>query len=203
MALLITLALYTQPIKPTIMTITPIKKILLLAVAMFAFFAAQAQIEVAHLQSKGFTATGFGGFLNFAIPITDADAATVEGGFYYFSHDDFNVAVAPVILGYRHLFSDYDYGFYAEPFAGYSFGATDIQKLDANGGALYKPGGGELDQKVTGATAGLGFGYLFQQSGPIRFNIGLRYEHVFVSGDPVLSIFSLRISHSFSFGRRD
>jgi hypothetical protein len=179
------------------------KKLFLLCIPVFFFTAAHAQIEVAHLQSKNFNATGFGGFLNFAIPLTDADAVTIEGGLYYFSNNGYHEAVAPVLVGYRHLFSDYDYGFYAEPFAGYSFGATDIQKLDANGNALYKPNGNELDQKVTGATAGLGFGYLFQQSGPIRFNIGLRYEHVFVSGDPVLNIFSLRISHSFSFGRRD
>ena len=52
------------------------------------FSAAQAQVEVAHITSKDFNATGFGGFLNFAIPIDDANAGIVEGGVYVFSSND-------------------------------------------------------------------------------------------------------------------
>jgi opacity protein-like surface antigen len=177
-----------------------IKKLLLAAVLVCLFSAARAQVEVAHISSKDFNATGFGGFLNFAIPIDDANAAIVEGGVYVFSSDDSHEAVAPVLVGYRHLLTDgNDYGFYVEPVAGYTFGATDIQAYDGNT-PLYQANGDQLDQKVAGPVGGLGFGYLFQQSGPIRFNISLRYEHTFVTGGyPSLNIIALRISHSFSF----
>jgi hypothetical protein len=185
------------------MTITNhlIKKLLVPAVLMCLFSKAQAQIEVAHLTSKDFNAIGFGGFLNFAIPIDDANAGIVEGAVYVFSSQGSHAAVAPVMVGYRHLLTDgNDYGFYVEPVAGYTFGATDIQEYDANGDALNKPNGDQLDQSVSGPVGGLGFGYLFQQSGPIRFNISLRYEHTFVTGGyPSLNIIALRISHSFSF----
>lgn len=178
-----------------------IKKLLLPAILVCLFSTSYAQIEVAHLSSKNFSATGFGGFLNFAIPINETDAGIVEGGVYVFSKDGSHAAVAPVLAGYRHLLSDAnDYGFYAEPVAGYTFGATDIQAYDAKGMPLYKANGDQLDQKVAGPIGGLGFGYLFQESGPIRFNISLRYEHTFVTGGyPQLSIIALRISHSFSF----
>jgi hypothetical protein len=184
-----------------ILTTHLIKKLLLPAILVCLFSVAHAQIEVAHLSSKDFNAVGFGGFLNVAIPITETDAGIVEGAVYVFSNNGSHEAVAPVLAGYRHLLSDNsDYGFYVEPVAGYSFGGTDIQQYDANGAALYKPNGDEIDQKVTGPVAGLGFGYLFQESGPIRFNISLRYEHTFVAGgDPPLNVIAIRISHSFSF----
>jgi len=184
---------------------TPIKKLALLCAMIFVYVTASAQIEVAKLSSKGFSPFGVGAYLNFAIPITYGNAAVVEGGLYYFIQDGSHMAVAPVMAGYRQLLGQDDFGWYAEPVAGYTFGATDIQKFDANGAALYKPGnGGELDQKVGGPIAGVGFGYLFEPSGRIQFNISLRAEHVFVTGgDPGLTIVALRISHSFSFGRKD
>ena len=151
--------------------------------------------------SKGLSSTGFGGFLNFSIPVspTSSDAAIVEGGVFVFSKDGSHAAVAPVLGGYRYMLAQGDNGFYAEPVAGYTLGATDIQEYDANGNALTKPNGDQQDRKVSGFDTGLGFGYLFEQSGPIRFNISLRYEHTFVTGDPALNVISLRISHSFSF----
>jgi hypothetical protein len=178
-----------------------IKKLLLPAVLICLFSVAHAQIEVAHLSSKDFSATGFGGFLNFAVPVNDANAAIIEGGVYVFSSNGSHEAVAPALAGYRHLLSDATYnGFYVEPVAGYTFGGTDIQAYDSNGTPLIKPDGDEIDQKVAGPVGGLGFGYLFQQSGHIRFNISFRYEHTFVvGGDPQLNIIALRISHSFSF----
>ncbi|MCR8557763.1 hypothetical protein KXD93_08930 [Mucilaginibacter sp. BJC16-A38] len=177
-----------------------IKKLFLSALFLCLFSVSYAQIEVAHLSSKNFSATGFGGFLNFSIPISQTDAAIVEGGVYVFSSGGYHEAVAPVLAGYRHLFSAYDdYGFYVEPVVGYTFGGTDIQAYKGDT-PLYKPNGDQLDQKVSGPDAGLGFGYLFQESGRIRFNISLRYEHAFVTGgDPSLNIIALRISHSFSF----
>jgi hypothetical protein len=178
-----------------------IKKLLLSIILSGLCSVSYAQIEVSHLSSKGFSATGFGAFLNIAVPIDDANAVTVEGAAYIFSNDGSHAAVVPLLAGYRHLLSNYvDYGFYVEPVAGYAIGATDIQAYSADGTPLYKPNGDQLDQKVSGPDAGVGFGYLFQQSGPIRFNISLRYEHTFVTGGyPQLNIVSLRISHSFSF----
>jgi len=177
-----------------------IKKLLLCVIFLFVWAAASAQVEVARLQSKGFSATGFGGFLNFGIPITETDAAIVEGGVYVFTDQGYHEAIAPVLVGWRHLITGTDNGFYVEPVAGYTFGATDIQLYDTNGNALYKANGDQLDQKIAGIATGVGFGYLFEQSGPIRFNISLRYEHTFeFSGNPALNIIALRLSHSFSF----
>jgi hypothetical protein len=182
------------------------KKTLLFCTSFLSYSFIHAQIEVAHFSTKNFSATGFGTFLNVGIPINQTDAITPEIGLYYFNSNGNNIAAAPLLLGYRHLLNANgdDFGFYVEPVAGYSFGGTDIQKLDQNGNPEYGPDGNQADQKVTGVTTGLGFGYLFRQSGWIRFNIGLRYEHTFVSnGDPATNIFALRVSHSFSFGRRE
>jgi len=176
-----------------------IKKLFLLSITLFIYCAANAQVEVARLSSKNFSATGFGGFINISIPIADANSGIVEGGVYVFSNNGSHEAVAPLLIGFRHLLTDADNGFYFEPVAGYTFGATDIQETDANGNVLTKPDGSELDRKVAGVNAGMGFGYLFEPSGRIRFNISLRYEHTFVMHDPGLNIIALRISHSFSF----
>jgi hypothetical protein len=177
-----------------------IKKLLLFGVFICTYGIAHAQIEVTHVSSKDFTATGFGGFLNFSIPVTETDAVTLEGAAYVYSSNDSHMVVVPALVGWRHLLDpNNDYGFYTEPVAGYSFGATDIQKYDANGNALNDANGNQIDQKVAGPTAGFGFGYLFPESGRIRFNISLRYEHTFVVGDPALNIISLRVSHSFTF----
>ncbi|MBS1527918.1 MAG: hypothetical protein JST19_19895, partial [Bacteroidetes bacterium] len=127
-------------------TMHVIKKLSLAAALVGLFSTSYAQIEVAHLSSKGFSSSsglgpgiGFGGFLNVAIPIDDNNAGIVEGAGYVFSNSDSHVLLVPAMVGFRHLLSGYnDYGFYAEPVAGYTFGATDIQAYDANGQALYK-----------------------------------------------------------------
>lgn len=173
---------------------------LLILSLVFISIRANAQIEVAHLSSKGFSATGFGAFLNFAVPVSEYGSISAEAGFYYFKKDDNNVALVPLLLGYRHMLQEPDAGFYIEPNAGYNIGATDIQKRDAGGNLVY---GTDriLEQQVKGATAGLGVGYIFP--GSFSFNIGLRYQRVFVSNDPSLNLFSLRLSHPLSFRRRE
>src|SRR5687768_2760921 len=169
------------------------KKILLpLLGLLFSHLTVHAQIEVAHLNSKGFSATGFGAFLNFAVPVSEYGSISAEAGFYYFKKDDNNVALVPLLLGYRHMLQEPDAGFYIEPNAGYNIGATDIHKHNENGNPLYNPDGTRLEQQVKGATAGLGVGYIFP--GSFSFNIGLRYQRVFVSDDPALNLFSLRLS---------
>ncbi len=158
------------------------KKIVLLSFTMVFFTFLNAQIEVSHLTSKGYSSTGFGGFLNFAI------------------HDDDGVLLVPVLLGYRYTFNGSGTGLYIEPTAGYTIGATDIQKIDEAGFPVIADGK-YAEQKASGVTAGAGTGYIFP--GRVAFNIGLRYQHVFVSKDPGLNLFSLRISHTISLRRRD
>jgi hypothetical protein len=162
-----------------------------------------AQIEVAHLSSKGFSSNGFGAFLNFTVPVTEYGAVSAEAGFYYFKKGDDHLAAVPLLLGYRHMLQDPESGFYIEPNAGYNIGASDIQKYDENGNIMFDPATGAiLEQQVKGFTSGLGVGYILR--GTFSLNIGLRYQRVFVSsGDPSLNLFSLRLSHPLSFRRKE
>ena len=136
------------------------------------------------------------------MPVTEYGAVSAEAGFYYFKKGDKNVALVPFLLGYRYMLQDPEAGFYVEPNAGYNIGGSDIQKYDENGNVVFDPVTGNLiDQQVKGFTTGLGAGYIF--SGTFAFNLGLRYQRVFVSGDPSLNLYSLRISHPISFKRRE
>ena len=177
------------------------KKILVFCLSLVFSVAVHAQVEVAHLFSKGLSATGFGLFLHAGAPVSKADEISGEVGLYYFGANGSHLAYAPLLLGFRHTLDGSGAGFYIEPVAGYSFGGTDIQKTDANGIPLYNSSGGEIDQKMSGLTAGLGFGYIIP-SPTIPLNIGLRYERLFVSGDPSQNVLSLRISYSLAVGRR-
>jgi hypothetical protein len=171
----------------------PIRKLLSLILILCFSTASRAQIEVVHMSFNGFSAFGFGGFFNFAIPVSDADYVTGEVGLNAFSSNDNNVATAPILASYRYTLDRTGAGFYLEPNLGYSIGGTDIQTADQNG--YYS------DLKISGPAAGLSFGYLFPQTGTIQFNLGFRYEHVFA---PVgQNEISFRISHAFTFGRRN
>ena len=116
----------------------------------------KAQLEVAHLFTKGESATGFGTFIHAAFPIGKADEISAEVGLYYFAPNDTHLAFIPLLAGYRFTINRSGAGFYVEPFAGYSAGATDIPKFDANGNQLYNNDGTEKDQKLSGGTLGLG-----------------------------------------------
>lgn len=155
---------------------------------------------MAHLTFKGFSTTGFGGFLNVAIPITEGNSITTEAGFYSFRKDDDLTVLVPFLLGYRYTLNGSGTGFYMEPTAGYTIGGTDRQKTDQFNSPIIVDGK-YAEQKVAGVTTGAGTGYIFP--GRVAFNIGLRYQHVFVSKDPGLNLFSLRISHTISLRRRD
>jgi hypothetical protein len=191
------------------------KKLLLFCLLFCLYSAVYAQIEVAHLMTKtispaadgrlvsrNFSAIGFGGFLNLGFPVSETGAVTTEGGIYYFAKDVHQIFMVPVLAGYRYILTG-DYGWYVEPKFGYTFGSTDIQKYDATGNPADQTNGKPLNQKVTGVTTGLGFGYLFPVIGRLRLNAGLRYEHTFVTGDPSPGVLSLRISHTFAFGGKD
>ena len=176
----------------------------LLSLFFFLFFCSyvHAQIEVAHLTSKGFSATGFGGFLNIGVPVSEGASVTGELGLYYFKKDNDHIGLIPLLIGYRYTLDGSGTGLYVEPTAGYSIGGTDIQKTNEYDSPIADPNGDRwLLQKAKGVTAGIGTGYIFP--GRVAINIGLRYKHVFVSSDPALNLFSLRLSHSLSFRRRD
>lgn len=170
------------------------RKLLSALFVLFACHTSHAQIEVDHLFTKGFSATGFGGFLNFAVQTSDADFVTTEIGLGYFSSNDNNIALAPLLVGYRYTLDRTGLGFYVEPNAGYSFGATDIQLVDNLGDFR--------DANVAGPAAGAAFGYLFPLTSGIQFNLSLRYEHIFGS-DLAPNTISLRIAHAITFGRRE
>jgi hypothetical protein len=180
-----------------------LKRILSATIAILFFSSfTNAQLEVAYLKTKGFSGIGFGAFVNFAVPVTEYGFITVEAAFYNARDGADNIAIVPFLLGYRHMLQDPEAGFYIEPNAGYSIGATDIQKYNANGQLLYDTVTGEiLERKAKGITAGVGAGYIF--AGRIAFNIGLRYQRLIVSGDPSLNLFSLRISYPLSFRKRE
>jgi len=157
-------------------------------------FYCNAQIEVAHVSTKGFSAIGFGGFLNFSVPVSEANCLTLEGGLLYFKnkHDE-DLALIPVLMGYRYTFDQSGAGLYVEPNAGYTFGFATISTHDKNG--LYT---GEA--QVAGLATGVSLGYLFD-IGTTPFNLSFRYEHNF--GKAATNLLSFRVAHSFNFGRRE
>lgn len=162
--------------------------------------AAYAQLEVTHLILKGQSATGVGAFLHAGFPVSKGDEVSAEIGFDYFSPDQSHLIFVPLLVGYRHTFNRAGTGFYLEPFAGYTFGATDIAKTDAGGNPLYNPDGTEIYEKFDGADAGLGIGYILPNA-HYPLNFGLRYERIFTSS-PSPGLLSFRISWSVLTGRR-
>jgi hypothetical protein len=180
---------------------TSFKKLFILVICISLSATLHAQLEVAQLFIKGHSTTGFGGNLHIGFPVSKGDEISVEAGLYYFAPNQSHMVFVPLLAGYRHTFNGTGTGFYVEPFGGYSIGSTDIQKVDANGTPLYNADGSEAYQKLSGATAGLGFGYILPNP-KLPLNFGLRYEHIFVSGDPSPNLLALRISWSVLTGRR-
>jgi hypothetical protein len=171
------------------------KQAFVLYFLLVSFHFGTAQIEVARASVKGFNAIGYGGFLNFAFPVSDANYITIEGGAQQFKNDiGEELIFIPVLLGYRYTLNQTGLGLYVEPFAGYSFGSSTIQTYDEYGSWT-----GD-ERKVSGATAGTGLGYLVEL-GRIPFNFSLRYGHTF--GNSQTNIVSFRIAHSFSFRKRE
>lgn len=159
------------------------KQLLVLCFLSFSYTFCNAQIEGAELFTKGYHAFGFGSFLNFAIPVSEANYVTLEAGFQDFKDkDDYQTVLVPFLAGYRYTLNQTGMGFYVEPNAGYVIGANDD---NAN---------------VGGIAAGVSFGYLVDL-GNIPFSFSFRYERTF--GTPGLNVASLRIAHSFSFRKRD
>ncbi len=153
-------------------------------------FTANAQIQVSKLIGKDSDKIkiGYGAFLEFSYPLSDVSDITIEGGFTTFDlkrDNRYGIVTVPVKLGYRYIFSDAGYGFYAEPQLGYNVGGV-----------------GAADKKFTGLVYAVGAGYLFKPSGKIQFNAAILYESALSSGSPI-NYLSFRLSHNFSFKRRE
>jgi len=173
-----------------------IKKACIICFLFACSFAGKAQIEVDYLKLKEFKAIGFGGFLNFSLPVSDANYVTTELGVQYFRDKyDQEVALIPVLAGYRYTLNRSGTGLYLEPNAGYSFGESTVESYTDEGQYI----GGY--KEVKGPMAGMNFGYLFEFTGRVQFNLAFRYEHTF-SKAPT-NLFAFRISHAITFGRRD
>ena len=165
-------------------------------------FNANAQIEVARVSLKNFKAFGLAGFLNFSLPLSDADYLTIEGGLQYFKDkNDDDLMLVPALLGYRYTINRTGTGFFLEPNAGYCFGGSSIQKYNAVGSPIAESDGTLAVEKVAGPVAGLGIGYLFAPSGNIQFNVAIRYQRTF--GEAATNVVAFRISHAFTFGRKE
>ena len=180
---------------------TRLKILFLIAICITASASLHAQLELAQLITKGHSATGMGGNLHVGFPVAKGDEISGEMGVYYFAPDQSHLIFVPFLLGYRHTLDHSGTRWYIEPFAGYSIGGTDVPKLGATGQPILNSDGSEVDQKLSGATAGLGIGYILPNP-TLPLNFGLRYEHTFVSGNPSPSILALRISWSVLTARR-
>ncbi len=153
---------------------------------------ANAQVEVVHLSSKDYSANGFGGFFNIGIPVSEGNSMTIEAGAMIFQRDIGNLVVIPFLLGYRYTLDGTGTGVYVEPMAGYSIGASDVQKYSEVGSPLSDGEGGWMEKKVKGITGGISTGYILRGAFPL--NIALRYQHVFVAQDVPLNTYALRLS---------
>jgi hypothetical protein len=181
---------------------TSLKKLSLATIALLIGATLHAQIEVSQLIMKGQNAVGEGGFLHFGFAVPKGDEVSGELGFSIFAPGQSHLIFIPILAGYRHFFDHSGTGFYIEPFAGYTFGATDIPQHDAGGNLIYNSDSTYKDLAPDGPTAGLGFGYIIP-SAKAPVNFGLRFEHIFTSsGIPAPSLLSFRISWSVLTGRR-
>ncbi|MES1250067.1 MAG: hypothetical protein ABUL46_05250 [Chitinophaga rupis] len=174
------------------------KRSILLLIAIFSLSFANAQLEISHLSTRGFSTNGIGAFFNWGMMVNKGDVITFEPGFTYFNHTA--VLTPSIFVGYRHTFTGKGYGLYIEPQLAYMFGAANIPEKDTTEFPSLGSGNGYIRQpQLSGPTAALGFGYIFP--GKFAFNLGMRYEHIFVVGDPAVNILSLRLAHTFVLGR--
>jgi|SRR5580658_4717891 hypothetical protein len=173
----------------------------LLFCSLLSFTAANAQTEFSQLFVKGYVSPGTGAYLDIAIATPGrGNWWMIEPSMeYFYNYLDDYAFVFPTLAGIRHVFNGKCYGFYVEPLAGYTFGSTTIPRTNAAGKPVTNAAGDTVDQKGSGVTTGLGFGYLFPHSG--RYNIELRYEHTFHEGHPQIDIIALRCAYTLVFPR--
>jgi hypothetical protein len=175
------------------------RKLVFATILFFSVKTSHAQIAVMKLVGSNAKqyGLGFGGFIKFSYPVTDAADLTFEGGANFFSQKEdheYGIAVVPVKLGYRYTLNGTGTGFYVEPQAGYNvYGVTSYYNYET-----YQ----NTDKKFHGVIGALAAGYLFQPSGLMQFDLGLQYESIFHSGGSTNYI-GLRLTHNFSFSKRE
>jgi outer membrane autotransporter protein len=148
------------------------------------------QIQVSKLIGKNSDdfKLGYGGFLKFSYPISEASDVTLEAGANVFqvkANEAYGWAVIPIKAGYRYTINRTGEGFYLEPQVGYN-----VYGIDPD------------DNNFTGLVLSGGAGYLFPPLGKIQFDLGLLFESAFHKGRSA-NYASLRLTHNFSLGRRD
>lgn len=163
---------------------------------LFVALCVSAQIEVIKIADKEAKEykLGFGAFLRFSLPVSEADYLSVEGGAKFIpqkEYSDEGMAVIPLKVGYRYTVNRSGTGLYVEPQLGYNaYGVKSVYN-----GYNYD------DVKFNGVIGSFGAGYLFQPGNKIQFDLGIYYESIFYKGGPTQYI-GLRLSHNFLFGQR-
>jgi hypothetical protein len=171
-----------------------------LGLFLLSGLSAYSQLELAKLMNKRYhdMLPGIGASLKFGYPVSEAADVTLEAGVILFFDKDYpetyGVAIVPVKLGYRHTLNGSGTGFYVEPQVGYNvYGAETLEDYET---------GEYIDRKSSGFIWAAGIGYLFQPSRRMQFNLGLRYESILDKDHPK-NFIGLRLSHNFTFGRRE
>ncbi len=175
------------------------KKFILLSIVCICYFTSTAQIEVAKIIGKNSEkyVLGFGAFVKFSYPISEADDVTLEIGASVFREKNSTsngLIYVPLKLGYRYSFDRTGSGFYIEPQLGYNLiGAITTYDSDAR---KY------IDKKINGITGSATAGYLFQPIGNIKIDLGLRFETTHFDGGSANSV-SFRLSHYITIGKNN
>lgn len=166
------------------------RQTILFVLFLFCSRQIQAQIAVSKIigkNSKDF-GLGYGAFLKFSYPVSDAADVTLEAGVNIFPEKDdpaYGWATIPVKAGYRYTLNGTGRGFYVEPQVGYN-----VYGIDPD------------DNTYRGLVLAGGIGYLFQPIGKINFDLGLLYESSQHKGGAANYV-SLRLTHNFAFGHRE
>jgi hypothetical protein len=174
------------------------KRPLLIIVLFIACSKLQAQIELVKFVGKNASdyGLGYGAFFKFSYPVSQAADVSLEAGLIFALLNDGGSgdgsAFVPLKLGYRYTLNGTGEGFYVEPQAG--FNAYGVTSVNVNGYTV--------NSNFHGIILGAGVGYLFPPSKWIQFDIGLRYETI-IAGDNSLNYLAFRISHNFSFKKRE
>lgn len=152
---------------------------------------AQAQLDFFTVLGPGISyyepPVGFGGFIKFATPISEADDITLELGFLGFDGND--AGYVPIKLGYLYTFNRSGTGWFCEPQLGYSIGGDreDIEDYS-------------IRKSLKGVVTTVNLGYRFGVNSSIYTDLSLRVESV-INKDGFFSIAGIRLAFPISFGR--
>jgi len=178
------------------------KKTIILSLLLSAMLInrANAQIEFAKLLGKNSAdyLPGFGAFLKFGLPVTEADDISIEGGAIAFLDKEYPgeyaIAMVPLKIGYRHTLNGTGTGFYAEPQIGYNLFGIDYYydyKTYEN-----------VEKKITGFILASGSGFLIKPFRGFTFCFFFFFLSVIYKGGNK-SFIALRLANNFSFRKRE